>query len=396
MSTPRTAVLSVLMVSPEFRPLMGGYQRAAERLSSALGRTGARVVVVTERRDRAWPAHERIDGYELQRLNCWYRPRLHVLSSLFVLAVFLLRHGRGFDVWHVHQYGQQAALVIALGKLLRRPVLLKLTNSADMGIRTTLGEGRWGRVLRYLHRRVSACLATSPETRTEAIEFGIPAERVHLVPNGLDGAQFVPVDAHARGAARARLGLRCERLALFVGRLAWEKNPLALIDAWAMIDATQREGATLALVGDGPHADAVRERVAARGLAASVHLAGAREDVALWYQAADFLVIPSHIEGLSNTMIEALASGLPVISTRVSGSSILVESPPAGAIVACGDVAALAQAIAGLLADPSARATLAGNARAKFESHFSVATVSRNVLAIYDSLHRPNARRRAI
>ena len=73
-------------------------------------------------------------------------------------------------------------------------------------------------------------------------------------------------------------------------------------------------------------------------LAGSVHLAGQRSDVATWYRAADVYVIPSLLEGLSNTMIEALASGLPVISTRVSGSSILLESPTAGLVVDVGDV----------------------------------------------------------
>ena len=71
---------------------------------------------------------------------------------------------------------------------------------------------------------------------------------------------------------------------------------------------------------------------------AVVHLAGQRSDVATWYRAADVYVISSHNEGLSNSMIEALAFGLPVISTRVSGSSILVESPAAGLVVDVGNV----------------------------------------------------------
>ena len=63
------------MISPQFRPLVGGYELAAQRLSVVLAAAGLSVVIIAERRDRAWPAVERIDGYEVRRLSCWYRPR---------------------------------------------------------------------------------------------------------------------------------------------------------------------------------------------------------------------------------------------------------------------------------------------------------------------------------
>ena len=132
--------IRVLMISPQFRPLVGGYERAAERLSAALAAAGLRVVVIAERRDRAWPAVECIDGYEVRRLSCSYRRHLHTITSLLSFAGFLLRHGREFDVWHVHQYGFHAALAVALGKVLRRPVVLKLTSSGAMGIEKSHGR----------------------------------------------------------------------------------------------------------------------------------------------------------------------------------------------------------------------------------------------------------------
>src|SRR5262245_11065818 len=339
----------VLMLSPEFRPLVGGYERAAERLSVALAEAGMRVVVIAERRDPAWPAAEPIDGYEVRRLSCVYRRHLHAVTSLLAFAGFLFRHGREFDVWHVHTYGFHAALAVALGKVLRRPVLLKLTSSAAMGIERAMGSSIVGRILGFFHRRVSACLAVSEETRAEAIRFGIPIQRIHLIPNGVDGRQFHPVSPEERVDARRELGLDCERLVLYVGRLSPEKNPIGLLDAWTAIAPQVRNGALLGLVGDGPEWDEVSAAVEEPRLAGSVHLAGSRRDVVNWYRAADVYVIPSHREGLSNSMIEALASGLPVISTRVSGSSILLESPAAGFVVAVGDVGMLAGAMERLL-----------------------------------------------
>ena len=345
--------IRVLMISPQFYPLVGGYERAAARLSVALAEAGLSVVIIAERRDYAWPALECIDGYEVRRLSCWYRRNLHTITSLLSFAGFLLRHGRAFDVWHAHQYGFNAALVVALGKVLRRPVVLKLMNTRADGIAAAMGSGIAGYILGFLHRRASACIAISDETREEAIRFGVPPERIHLIPNGVIGRQFHPASLEERNAARRALGLNCERLVLYVGRLSPEKNPLGVLDAWAAVDTKAREGALLALVGDGPHRDKVQAKAQAPNLAGGVHVAGHCSNVATWYRAADLYVISSHNEGLSNSMIEALASGLPVISTRVSGSSILVESPTAGLVVDSGNVESLAGAMESLLRDES-------------------------------------------
>jgi glycosyltransferase involved in cell wall biosynthesis len=219
-SPPRP--LSVLMISPQFRPLYGGYERAAERLSRALVEAGLRVEVVTERRDPAWPASEVCDGFRIRRVWTVYRRHLHALTSLIGFGGYLLRHGRRFDIWHVHQYGFQAALAVVLGRLLRRPVVLKLTNSAAMGIeKALLTDARTtARLLAFLHRRVSACVAITDETRDEATRFGIPINRIHLVPNGLPADEFRPASAAERAEARQRLALDCETLVLSVARLS--------------------------------------------------------------------------------------------------------------------------------------------------------------------------------
>ncbi len=189
----------------------------------------------------------------------------------------------------MHQYGFHAALAGRSGKALNRPVVLKLTNSGPMGIGSTLGRGIVGRILGYFHRRISACLAVTGETRAEAIAFGIPPDRIHLMPNGVDGRQFRPASPEERVVARRALELDCKTLVLYVGRLSPEKNPLGLLRAWAAVDANTRQGVLLAMVGDGPDRDEVRARAQTPALAGSVHLAGERGDVATWYRAADHL-----------------------------------------------------------------------------------------------------------
>ncbi len=384
----RTMSLTTLMISPQFRPIVGGYERAAERLSVALTKLGVKVVVITEKRDDHWPAVEQIEGYEIRRLPCLYRRHLHAITSLLSFAGFLLRYGHSFDVWHVHQYGPHAALAIVFGKLLRRPVVLKLTSSASMGISQALGSGIFGRLLAVLHRQVDMCLAVSEETRVEASQFGIAEQRIYLAPNGVDGYQFHPVSTQERRTAQRILGLECQRLVLFVGRLSPEKNPLGLLDAWAAIDHSMHSDAMLALVGDGPEEKQIRSKIKALDLEGTVYLAGQRTDVAIWYRAADIYVIASHNEGLSNSMVEALASGLPVISTSVSGASEYIQTTNAGYVVPIDDMPALADAIQNLLSSPEEITRFSLNARQVFEEHFSIITVAGRLNALYSILRR--------
>jgi len=378
--------IRVLMISPQFRPIVGGYERAAERLSAAFAAAGLRVVVITERRDRAWLARELRDGYEIRRLSCVYRRHLHAGTSLLSFAAFLFCHGRGFDVWHVHQYGCHAALAVALGKVLGRSVLFKLTNSAAMGIERATGRGFVGNILGFFQRRVSACLAVSEDTRKEAIRFGIPTKRIHICPNGVDEKEFRPASLEQRIAARRKLGVDCERLVLYVGRLSAEKNPLGLLEAWASLNPNPSLSTLLVLVGNGPEWNRLRTKIDDLNLTKSVYLAGSRSDVATWYQAADFYVNFSRNEGLSNTMIEAMASGLPVIATRVSGVEENLGQTEAGIVLEIGDVPNLANAMQTLIENHELCAKLGYRGRCVFEKRFTLEAAVSRVLRIYESL----------
>lgn len=377
---------AILMICPQFHPLVGGYERAARRLCGALAAAGLRVVVVTERRDRGWPALEAMDGFTIRRVPSMYRRLLHTTTSLLSFAGFLLCHGREFDVWHVHQYGPIAAMAVALGIVLRRPVVLKLMNSGPGGIEPALGEGIVGRVMGALLRRVDACIAISEETHEDALRFGIAPERIHLVPNGVDAREFAPSTRDEKFAARRRLGLTCERLVICVGRLSAEKNQLGLLDVWAGLQRETRGGALLALIGEGPDLEKVLVRSRMADVAEHVQVVGLQSDMTSWYRAADILVIASHHEGLSNVMLEAMASGLPVISTRVSGSAVLIEPPAVGIVVDVGDLTALGSGMRMLLSDDAACRRLGMGARARFDSRFSLDAVAAKMIAVYRSL----------
>ena len=380
----RKKVLRILMISPAFRPILGGYERAAERLSSALCRAGDRVTVITERRDNKWPRKEVVDQLKVVRLWCVYRKGIHVLTSLMSFAIFLLTRGCRYHVFHVHQYGYHAALAVAIGRLLRKPVLIKVPSTSTEGIAPALASSKFSRPMMALHRAVSACIVTSTEAAREAVQFGIPEERIKLLPNGINIDEFRPATSAEKLRIRIRLGITRSLVVLYSGRLVASKNVGGLLESWSKIH--RDVDAVLLIVGDGPLRSTLEAKCSSLGLVSSVRFIGQQSDVIPWYQVADVFVLASHYEGLSNSLLEAMSCGLPVASTRVSGSVHIFADVDIGELTAPGDTEAMSTSLTRLLADPARRTACGSRARTYAQEKCSIDSVAQYTSALYEHL----------
>lgn len=381
--------MRILMVSPQFRPLVGGYERAAERLAIGLSHHGHEVTVLAERRRRSWPKREVVDGVTVERWPCWYRPHLHIATSLVGLAWALLSRGHRFEVWHVHQPGRHAALTILIARLIGVPTVLKLTSSKDAGIKGASTAGVFGRVCRSLHRRVDAMIALTRETGQEALDFGVPKHRVVVFGNAVDTRSLCPANESSRLAARQRYGLSSDRSVIFVGRLSPEKNVGCLLRAWAHCLGRLTGNWSLVVVGDGAERSRLEAVSRSLGLVNTVRFAGQvedPEDIRDWYRASDLFVQSSNFEGLSNTMLEALATGLPIVCTDVSGTTQCVREPDTGLVVPVGDAERLADAIVELANDDARRAQMSQRAAAFVRERYSIDHVCQLHEELYRSL----------
>jgi len=378
--------LRILMISPQFRPIIGGYERAAERLSIELARLGHEVTVIAERRDCSWPAREQQEGITVCRLWCLYYPHLHLATSLAAFFLFLVFQGRHFHVWHIHQYGLHAALSVMLGKLLHRPVVLKLTSSKDQGIKQVTDNMCLAGPARAWLKGIDAVVATTRETRAEAQAFGIQNDRVHVVGNGIDTQVFHPLNDDDRLGLRKRLRVDADGMVVFVGRLSKEKNPDGLLHAWKLALPNLPTAWKLALVGDGPMRAELEAFIDNERLRDTVFLAGLQSNVESWLGAADVYVLASHREGLSNTLLEAMATGLPVVSTRVSGVGETVEEVGAGLVVEVGQMDQLAGALSRLTKDSSLRSQMGRAGRPLILSTYSINHVAILHERLYEQL----------
>lgn len=383
---PTDAPLGILMIAPQYRPLVGGYERAAERLSAALVGRGHNVTVIADRRDLSWPKRELHNGVFIQRLWCLFKPKLHMPTSLASLAWFLIRKGRRFDVWHVHQYGLHAAVAIGLGRLLGRPTVLKLTSSGQQGVARAMGGHPLAWLVTHLLARASGIVALTRETASEALAVGIPAARIHRLGNGVDTVSFQPRTDADRRKAKQAVGLEGRSAVLYVGRLSPEKNVEGLIRSWAEARPSMPPGWALVVIGEGPSRAQMEVQIDLTGLTGEVMVAGEQANIETWMAAADVYVSSSLWEGLSNTLLEAMSCGLPVAVTRVSGVTELVEDRDAGLVVEVGDDGALASALVRLAQDPHLRRRLGKAARLSVERTYSLEAVADRHETLYRRL----------
>jgi glycosyltransferase involved in cell wall biosynthesis len=236
--------------------------------------------------------------------------------------------------------------------------------------------------------RVDRVTAVSPAIAREVrAERGLSAEKVVTIPNGVDPAAFDPA-LWPRAAARSRLGLAGDESALgVIAHLSTVKGHADLLAAMARIVAAVPH-ARLVVVGDGILRAELEARSRTLGLGDRVVFTGAREDVATILAALDVVVVPSHTEGLSNALLEAMAMARPVVATAVGGNPDAVEAGVTGLLVPPRDPEALAAAVLRLLERPDEARRLGEAARRRVLADFSLDRMVAGYEALYRSLLR--------
>ena len=193
--------------------------------------------------------------------------------------------------------------------------------------------------------RAERVIAVSGALATKLSDLGICSDRILVQHNAVDGSRFFPRN---RQHARSCLGIASDTGAvLYVGRLSREKGVDILLNAFAQYSSAASGGVELWIVGDGPEAHALQVQADRLGLVRRVHFAGAKSPAEIpdWLSACDLLCLPSRMEGCPNVILEALASGRPVVAANVGGVSELLSSDN-GEIVKPEDSGSLAEGLA--------------------------------------------------
>jgi glycosyltransferase involved in cell wall biosynthesis len=242
---------------------------------------------------------------------------------------------------------------------------------------------------RWLARRSSVLIAVSEEVKADLVELGIAApERIEVIPLGFDlGAFDVPEERghELRAKMRTDLGIgRKERLVTLIARLV----PIKRIDRFLRVAQRLSEDPDVRflIVGDGDLCEELQGSPEAVALGDRVIWTGMRRDMPAIYRASDVVVLTSDNEGTPVSLIEALASSTPVVSTNVGGVPSVVAHEHTGLVVERNDDEGFADAVRTVLRDPGLASRLAASGRQHALSRFSIDRLVADVDALYRRL----------
>ncbi len=273
-----------------------------------------------------------------------------------VLAEHLRASGAG---WLHHHFADSSGSVALLAaEIAGLPRSFTLHGPAEF-----YAPEKWRLDVKIARARFVACI--SHFARSQCMLFSDRADwgKLRIVHCGVEPAAYAPEPGRAPG-----------KRMVFVGRLAPEKGLGVLLEAFAAL-RDRHPDAELALIGDGPSRAVVEAGIARGGLGEVVTILGflPPDAVARELSRADLLALPSFAEGLPVVLMEALATGIPAVATRIAAVEELVEPEVSGLTVAPGDAAGLAGALDRLLSDPALRARMGAAGRARVAAEFDIA-----------------------
>jgi glycosyltransferase involved in cell wall biosynthesis len=367
--------MRVLQLGKYYYPYMGGIENHLYLLCNEL-KLAVELDVVVCNSERASATHI-IEGVKVRRCLQLFKVAsasicptmpLELSRRRYDIVHFHFPHPMGVMsyrlAWHAHRH---AVVVTYHGDVVRQVHLLKVFRP----------------FMQRLLRRADAILCTSPDYRDGSEVLAPFLGKCHVVPYGIDSAQFEPTDSVLREAHAIRARFRDRPLVLGVGRLIYYKGFEYAIRAMREVDAE------LVLIGDGPLRGWLETVAREAGVAERVHFVGEVHNLALtpWYYASDVYALPSVVrsEAFAIVQLEAMACGKPVVNTAIprSGVPFVSRGGESGLTVAPSDPTAFAHAIRTILGDRDLARRFGETGRARVKREFSKEVMASRVLSIY-------------
>ncbi len=374
----------VLMFSMYFPPQYSGAAKQSISLAKHLKKRGHYIEFVTIR----WPGlpkDEVIDGFHVHRVEMGQGAKHKELRLWWDLFIYGWKRRRDFDVFHSHGAYYINSVVGPMAKLLGWKSLVKA--SLEQNDLHGLGTSLVGRIHLAFLRLVDAYIAISKDLQLEFLSSGVPKERVILLPNGVDTDRFHPAGIDEKKMLRDELNLPGEQpIILAVGVFDRRKNIHWLMEQWVE-NCSFNTGGLLLAIGPQSRDDPNGEFIGilkqmSKNNPTLVQILEEVDDIERYYRAADIFILPSHGEGMPNVLLEAMASGLPCVATRVSGVVDLVSDGDNGYTYVPNDEDGLRSALQALI--DGHEGLLGHHSRAFVERDFGLSSLAER----YEDLYR--------
>lgn len=361
---------------------MAGTELQALMLAQKLEEKGFTAFFLTPKREKSFESEMykgiKIIRFPVFRLFGKYRlGRLFFWLAALSMAYKLFKLRSKFRVIHVHILSNLAFVASIMGKLLRKPVIVKVAASdimTDLDFLRQKPSGKlFERTLKYLQ---PAIIATSSKAQKKMADEGF--KKIYNISNGVNTLRWSP---HSYSNSKQVIKI------VSVGRLVSDKAYDVLLNSYGML---RKEGLPFKakIIGDGPLRNELEQQIKVLDLQDNVELCGHIEDVPKVLLEARLFILSSRCEGMPNALLESMATGLPCIATRISGCEDIIKDNYNGLLVDSENPEQIAKSVTDLYNDYDRAITLGKNARQTVIENYSIDSVVEKYIELYDTLCR--------
>jgi glycosyltransferase involved in cell wall biosynthesis len=347
-----------------------------------LRQRGISVAVVTSRFYSAWPREDVINGVPVYRLPS---PRIKVIGAIIYLVSlsrYLFKNRNHFDMVHAFQVGYSSALTILLCSIFAKPAILNLAGSGKGGDVYRHRRTPWGWIFLFLCSFTSRIVVKNREMVTELQSINYPPRKAVYIPNGVDLTIYHEADEQE--SLRKQKGIGEEKVILYTGRLSREKGVDFLIHAYGSLSLDMPT--KLYIIGSGRDLSRLQKLVSYYHMEHKIIILPAVDEIVFYLQIAHIFVMPSRHEGLSNSILEAMACAVPIVATRVSGNIEVIEDGVTGVLVSRDHYQNLTAALAFLLEHPDKAREVGLKAKQTVHEKYDLQIIVEQYLTLYTTV----------
>ncbi len=368
----------VLFAVDSFFPVLGGAEQQALVLAHTLKGKGVLVEFVAPHLEKELPLQEQIEGFQLTRIPF---PRIKFLGAILLMIKFsnyIIRNRRNYSYVHVHITKLLATSLGITKPIHKLRVITKVSGHAEFtgGVLDKSQKfNLTNRIMRHFIKKLDYVQAVSEYTKDVLLDNGFSKEKILQLPNAVDTAKYNSLDIKRVKTASIRFG--------FCGRVEKVKGLDTLIEAFKNLKIQSELELEVIIAGNGSYINQIKDMARSAGVEECIEFLGSIDDVPGFLNEIDIYIQPSYAEGLSNSVLEAMSAGLPVIASKISGNLDLVEDGVNGMLFEPGNSVALSEKMKEMIATPKRRIEMGENNRKKIEVNYSTNSIGEKLVRLY-------------
>lgn len=379
--------LRICAISYYYTPEYSGSAVQARNLIRFLKAEGVETFIVTANLNDL-PSIETVEGSLVHRIPVVKRPDIIIISFWISLAWFLVKKRKDYDIIHAHGTLQHGIASI-VGRLLGKKTVLKVAMAnSDIAFKR---QGRiWGKINYYFVKNFDAYIATSKDIVQEFTDSNLDSKKIVHIPNGVDTTINTPIKIlDEKNALKVKLGLPECPIVSFVGIINQRKNIDFILSCWLELKK-KKIVAHLLLIGpyedSDPYFESLLQFIEKENLTDSVSFLGLKKSVAEYLQASDIFFFPSKQEGMPNVLLEAMACGLPCLTSKISGTEDLIQHLQTGYILPLNRKDLFVAMLCDLMSDKTKGRSVGIAAREFIVNNFSLKKIAGDYVILYRKL----------